>query len=470
MAVTDVDLVVSTIRSSKDPDEARERLKSLALTGLEEFVKRAGRPEAEIQAAKERGDYFLSERQAKAILEMRLSRLTGLEREKLATEYGALCDLIGELEAILASKELLDEVIVTELDEIRERFGDARRTEIVEAEGDISIEDLVPDEEVVVTVSHAGYVKRVPLSEYRAQGRGGKGLRAMDTRDQDFVSWVFVVNAHANVLFLSDKGKAYLKKVYQIPETSRAARGRAVVNLVGMEPDERVAAILPIREFVEDGYLLTCTRRGRVKRTNLNAYENIRQTGIIGVAIGEGDGLLTARIVTPGQHVLIGTSRGMSIRFPVEDVRAMGRDSMGVKGIELREGDFVIGMDIIEEDGDQQVLTVSANGYGKRTRVAEWRTQNRGGKGIIGMDTSERNGALVKLRLVSPDDQLMVITNGGQVIRTRVSEIRETGRNTQGVRVIRLREAEQVVDVEPVAEGEEGEEGELPEPQEPPTN
>ena len=189
-----------------------------------------------------------------------------------------------------------------------------------------------------------------------------------------------------------------------------------------------------------------------------------------GVAVGEGDGLLTARIVTPGQHVLIGTSRGMSIRFPVEDVRAMGRDSMGVKGIELREGDFVIGMDIIEDQSDQQVLTVSANGYGKRTKVAEWRTQNRGGKGIIGMDTSERNGALVKLRLVSPEDQLMVITNGGQVIRTRVSEIRETGRNTQGVRVIRLREAEQVVDVEPVAEGEEGEEGEIPESEEPQAN
>ncbi|MGB7475609.1 MAG: DNA gyrase C-terminal beta-propeller domain-containing protein, partial [Polyangiales bacterium] len=431
------------------------RLMKLPLTGLEEFVKRAGRPEAEIQAAKARGEYFLSERQAKAILEMRLSRLTGLEREKLATEYGSLCDLIGELEAILASKTLLDEVIVNELDEIRERFGDARRTEIVEAEGDISIEDLVPDEEVVVTVSHAGYVKRVPLSEYRAQGRGGKGLRAMDTRDQDFVSWVFVVNAHANVLFLSDKGKAYLKKVYQIPETSRAARGRAVVNLVGMEPDERVAAILPIREFVDDGYLLTCTRGGRVKRTSLSAYANIRQTGIIGVAIGDGDALLAARIVTPAQHVLIGTSRGMSIRFAIEDVRPMGRDSMGVKGVDLREGDLVIGMDIIEDESEQQVLTVSANGYGKRTRVAEWRTQNRGGKGIIAMDTSERNGALVKLRLVSPEDQLMVITNGGQVIRTRVSEIRETGRNTQGVRVIRLRDGEQVVDVEPVAEGEE---------------
>ena len=457
MAVTDVDLVVNTIRSSKDPDEARERLMKLPLTGLEEFVRRAGRPEEEIAAAKQRGEYLLSERQAKAILEMRLSRLTGLEREKLATEYGSLSDLIGELEAILASKELLDEVIVKELDEIRERFGDARRTEIVEAEGDISIEDLVPDEEVVVTISHAGYVKRVPLSEYRAQGRGGKGLRAMDTRDKDFVSWVFVVNAHADVLFLSDKGKAYLKKVYQIPETSRAARGRAVVNLVGMEPDERVAAILPIREFVEDGYLLTCTRRGRVKRTNLSAYANIRQSGIIGVSIGEGDALLAARIVTSGQDVLIGTSHGMTIRFPIEDVRAMGRDSMGVKGIDLREGDFVIGMDIIESETDQQVLTVSANGYGKRTKVGEWRTQGRGGKGIIGMDTSERNGALVKLRLVSPEDQLMVITNGGQVIRTRVSEIRETGRNTQGVRVIRLGDDEQVVDVEPVAEGEDDE-------------
>ncbi len=458
MAVTEVDLVVNTIRASKDPEEARAALMKLPLRGLEEFVRRAGRPDDEVEVAKERGQYFLSERQAKAILEMRLSRLTGLEREKLATEYGNLCDLIRDLQEILGSKQRLDEVIVAELEEIRERFGDARRTEIVEAEGDISIEDLVPDEEVVVTVSHAGYIKRVPLSEYRAQGRGGRGLRAMDTRDKDFVSWVFVVNAHADVLFLSDKGKAYLKKVYQIPETGRAARGRAVVNLVGMDPAERVASILPIREFVEDGYLLTCTRKGRVKRTNLSAYANIRQNGIIGVSIGDGDELLTARIVTPGQGVLIGTSHGMSIRFSIADVRAMGRDSMGVKGIDLRDDDFVVGMDIIEEEGAQQVLTVSANGYGKRTPVAEWRAQNRGGKGIIAMDTSERNGAMVKLRLVFPDDQLMVITNGGQVIRTRVAEIRETGRNTQGVRVIRLGDDEQVVDVEPVAEADEEDE------------
>ncbi len=455
MAVTEVDLVVKTIRESADPDEAKARLMQLPLRGLEEFVRRAGRPEEEIQKARERGDYRLSERQAKAILEMRLSRLTGLEREKLAGEYGELSDLIARLEAILASEKLLLEVIVGELDEVKERYGDERRTEIRDAEGEISIEDLVPDEEVVVTVSHLGYIKRVPLSEYRAQGRGGRGLRAMETRDEDFVSSLFVVNAHAHLLFLTDTGKAYLKRVYEIPETGRAARGRAVVNFVGMEEGERVAAIVPIREFVEDGYLLTCTRKGRVKRTTLSSYQNIRQTGIIGVAIDEGDELLTARVVADGQHVLLGTAMGLSIRFDIEDVRPMGRDSMGVKGIDVDENDRVVGMSVIEDPERQQVLSVSANGYGKRTPVSEWRPQNRGGKGLIAMDTSERNGQLVGLKVVSPDEQVMVITNTGQIIRTSVAEIRETGRNTQGVRVIRLAEGETVVDVEPVAEQEE---------------
>ncbi len=455
MAVTEVDLVVKTIRESADPDEAKARLMKLPLRGLEEFVRRAGRPEEEIERARARGDYLLSERQAKAILEMRLSRLTGLEREKLAAEYGELSETIARLEAILASEKLLLEVIVGELDDVKARYGDARRTEIRDAEGDISIEDLVPDQEVVVTVSHLGYIKRVPLSEYRAQGRGGRGLRAMETRDEDFVSSLFVVNAHAHLLFLSDKGKAYLKRVYEIPETGRAARGRAVVNFVGMEEGERVAAIVPIREFVEDGFLLTCTRKGRVKRTTLSSYENIRQTGIIGVAIDEGDELLTARVVAAGQHVLLGTASGLSIRFDVEDVRPMGRDSMGVKGIDVDESDRVIGMSVIDDPERQQVLSVSANGYGKRTPVAEWRAQNRGGKGLIAMDTSERNGQLVGLKVVSPDEQVMVITNTGQIIRTSVAEIRETGRNTQGVRVIRLAEGETVVDVEPVAEQEE---------------
>jgi DNA gyrase subunit A len=454
MAVTEVDLVIKTIRASRDTDEARAALMKLPLHGLEAFVRRAGRPEDEITEAKARGEYFLSERQAKAILEMRLSRLTGLEHEKLAADFGDLCDTIRRLKGILGSETILMKVIVDELDDIRARYGDDRRTEIVPVEGDISIEDLIVDEDVVVTVSHAGYIKRVPITEYRAQGRGGKGLRAMETRDEDFVEQIFVTNNHAHVLYLSDKGKAYLKKVYEIPQSGRAARGRAIVNFVGMESGERVAAIVPIKEFREGDDLITCTKGGTVKRTSLSAYSNIRATGIIGVALADDDELLAARISNESQQVIIGTAHGMAIRFAVSEVRSVGRDSRGVHGIDLREGDRVIGMDVIGSD-DKQVLCVSANGYGKRTPVSEWRVQGRGGIGMIAMDASDRNGEVVNLSLVSPDDQLMVITNGGQVIRTLVSQIREAGRNTQGVRVIRLSDGERVVDVAPVAERDE---------------
>ncbi len=450
MAITETDLVIKTIRQSPDTDTARAALMQLPLRGLEAFVRRAGRPEEEIEAAKARGEYFLSERQAKAILEMRLARLTGLEGEKLAKEYGTLSDTIARLRAILASESLLMRVISGELTEIRDRYGDARRTEIVPADGDISMEDLVADEEVVVTVSHAGYIKRVPVTEYREQGRGGRGTRGMETREEDFVTKLFVARNHSHILFFSDRGKVYLKKVYEIPAGTRTARGRAIVNFVGMESGEGVAAVVPIREFVEGADLLTCTRNGKVKRTSLDAYSNIRSSGIIGVAIEDGDALLAARIVKNGQHVLIGTAQGMSIRFEVDEVRPTGRDTMGVKGIELREGDRVVGVDVIESD-EQQVLTVSVNGYGKRTALSEWRVQGRGGLGIIAMDMSERNGELVRLCLVRPDDQLMCVTDSGVVIRTRCSEIREVGRNTQGVRVIRLGENERVVDVEPIA-------------------
>lgn len=470
MAVTEVDLVVKTIRASADSDEAREALMKLPLRGLEDFVRRAGRPEDEIATARARGDYYLTERQAKAILDMRLARLTGLEREKLAGEYGVLCETIARLQAILASETLLFEVIIAELEEIRARYGDDRRTEIVQAEGDISIQDLIADDDVIVTVTHAGYIKRVLVSEYREQGRGGKGLRAIETKDEDFVSQIFVANNHAHVLFISDQGKAYLKRVYEIPQAGRAAKGRAVVNFVGMAAEERLAAIVPIKEFVDGAYLLTCSREGKVKRTSLSAYSNIRQSGIIAVGVDEGDALLAARIVSEGQHVLLGTANGMSIRYDVEDVRPTGRDTRGVKGIDLREGDRVIGMDVIE-DSTQQVLTVSANGYGKRTPVDDWRQQGRAGLGIIAMDASERNGSVVKLCLVRPGDHIMVITNGGQIIRTRVDEIRETGRNAQGVRLIRLSDDEKVVDVERVADREEGDDGEvgpLPPPSLPP--
>ena len=453
MAVTEVDLVIKTIRAARDPDQARQDLMALKLSGLETFVTRAGRPQAEIDAAKARGDYYLSERQAKAILEMRLSRLTGLEQEKLAAEYGELCDTITRLKAILASDVELMLVIVRELDEIRERYGDERRTEIVADAADISIQDLVSNEDVVVTVSHAGYIKRVPVSEYRSQVRGGRGKRAMETRDEDFVEQIFIPNNHDHVLYLSDKGIAYLKKVYEIPEANRTSRGRAIVNFVGMDPGDRVAAIVPLKEFKEGDFLLTCTRGGTVKRTSLSQYSNIRQTGIIAVGLAPEDALLSAKVVQDGQDVILGTARGMSIRFKISDVRPMGRDARGVRGIELREGDRVIGMDVIQSD-EQQVLTVSANGYGKRTPISEWKVQGRGGIGIIAMDASERNGEVVNLCLVTPSEQFMCITNGGQIIRTEVSQVREVGRNTQGVRVMSLGESERVVDVAKLAERE----------------
>ncbi len=484
MATTEVDLVVRTIRESKDQEEARTRLMQLPLRGLEDFVRRAGRSDAEIAAAKARGDYFLSERQAKAILEMRLARLTGLEREKLSQEYGQLCDLIGYLESILSSEAKLLDVIVDELKEVREKFGDDRRTEIVAAEGDISMEDLIANEPMAVTVTHGGYVKRVPLTEYRAQGRGGKGTRATDLRDEDFVTSLFVANAHSNLLFLTTGGKAFTKKVYEVPQSSRQARGRHVSNLIGLEKGDSVAAIVPVAEFADDAYLLTCTRGGTVKRTALSAYGNIRQTGIIGVHIEEGDHLLGARLVREDEAVLLGTAAGMSICFDVADVRATGRGTMGVLGIGLRESseakdgvdDRVISMDVIDAEaasllrldrdarapetevriGERlQVLAMSANGYGKRTPITEWKIQNRGGLGLKAIETSARNGALVALRAVRPEDQVMVITDGGQILRTSVAQIREISRNTQGVRIIRVSDEERVVDVEPVAEPEE---------------
>lgn len=466
MAVTAVDLVVNTIRQSRDTDEARERLMKLPLKGLEDFVRRAGRPDSEIETARARGDYFLTEVQAKAILEMRLSRLTGLEREKLATEYGEICDLIVYLEAILGSEARLLEVITEELQEIRDRYADGRRTEIVHAEGDIDIVDLIANEPMVVVISRGGYLKRVPLTEYQAQSRGGKGKKAAKLKEEDFIRWLFVANAHEYVLFLTDLGKCYLKRVYEIPAGSRTSRGRHVNNFVGLDPaQESLASILALEDFArEDAFILTCSIKGKVKRSPLTAYANIRSSGLIAVHINEGDQLLAARLVTEEDEVLLGTAFGQSIRFGVGRVRPTGRASQGVRGMDLGEGDRIIGMDVIESE-DQQVLAISANGYGKRTPIQEFRVQNRGGKGIKAMAASERNGPLVKLRVVRPGEQIMVVTDGGQIIRTHIDQIREAGRNTQGVRVIRVAKGEHVVDVEPLTEEDEVEEDdELPPP------
>ena len=451
MAVTDIDKVIKTIRAAHDTDEARAALMKLPLAGLEEYVRRAGRPEAEIEEAKKRKEYFLSERQAKAILEMRLSRLTGLEIEKLAVEYGELSNTIARLRAILADEKLLFDVIVMELEEIREKYADKRRTEIVATASEIHQEDLIQEEEMVVTISHAGYVKRTSTSDYRAQKRGGKGKIGMEAREEDWVTQLFVASTHAYVFFFSDKGKAYVKKVFEIPQAVRTAKGRAIVNFVGMEPGEKVAAIAFVPKIEAGKFLVTLTRRGQIKKTELLEYENFREKGIIGVKIEGDDQLLSAALTDGTREFIIATRSGMSIRFDEQQVRPTGRATMGVKAIDVADDDAVVGLTVT--DGERvHVLAVCEQGYGKRTDIEEFRKQNRGGKGIILIDASERNGPVVDLKLVKSGDEVMLITDRGQTLRTRIDEIRETGRNAQGVRIMNVEEGERVVALERLAE------------------
>jgi DNA gyrase subunit A len=456
LVTTATDVVIRTIRESADPDEAKEKLMKLPLHGLEEFVRRANRPDAEIEAAKKRGDYFLSDRQAKAILEMRLSRLTGLEQEKLATEYGELAEVIAGLAAILADEALLMEVIEQELVAVRDEYGQKRRTEILDDEAEIQIEDLIQEEKTVVTISHGGYIKRTPLATYRAQKRGGKGNRGMDARDDDFITQLFVCSTHSFVFFFSDRGKVYVKKVYTVPEGARNAKGRAIVNFVGMEPGERVCAITPVDGFNDGLFVTTLTRGGQIKKTAITDYQNYREKGIIGVKITEDDQLLAAAVTEGKSDFLIATRNGKSIRFDEQQVRPMGRAAAGVKAIQLDDDDRVVGFCKTEPER-QQVLTICERGYGKRTPLEEFRAQNRGGKGIILIDASERNGPVVGIALVKPDDQVMLVTDRGQTIRTRISEIRETGRNAQGVRVMHVDEGERVVAIEALGEQDEDE-------------
>jgi DNA gyrase subunit A len=456
MAVTEIDLVIRTIRESRDPEIARAALMQLPLKGLEKFVKRAGRPQTEIDEALKRTPYNLSERQAKAILEMRLSRLTGLETEKLAAEYGELCDTIARLRAILAEPKLLFDVIVMELEEIRAKYADKRRTEIVANEAEINEEDLIQEEDMVVTISHAGYIKRTGTSTYRAQKRGGKGKIGMEARDEDWVTQLFVASTHAYVFFFSDKGKVYVKKVYEIPQAVRTAKGRAIVNFVGMEQGEKVAAIVEVPKIEKGKYVVTLTRRGQIKKTELDEYENFREKGIIGVKIEGDDQLLSAALTDGAREFLIATKLGQSIRFPEEQVRPTGRSTMGVRAIDVADDDQVVGF-IVTETDRHHVLAVCEKGYGKRTLLEEFRVQNRGGKGIILIDASERNGPVIDVKLVKDGDEVMLITDRGQTIRTRVDEIRETGRNAQGVKIMAVDGDERLVALERMAESTEDE-------------
>ncbi|MDP9000285.1 MAG: DNA gyrase subunit A, partial [Myxococcota bacterium] len=473
VAVTELDLVVRTIRDSTDADAARVALMALPLSGLEAFVRRAGRPQSEIDEAKKKQPYGLSERQAKAILEMRLSRLTGLEQEKLATNYSELCEAISRHRAVLASPRLLDDVIVMELEEIRTKYADKRRTEIVDDDAEIQDEDLIQEEDMIVTISHAGYIKRTSPKDYRAQKRGGKGRigagvtggrasippgNGNETRDEDWITQLFVASTHAYVFFFSDKGKVYVKKVYEIPQAGRTSKGRAIVNFIGMEPGEKVQAIALVPKIEKGKFVVTLTKNGQIKKTEVDEYENFREKGIIGVKVDDGDLLLNAALTDGTRDILIATKGGQSIRFPEEQVRPMGRSTHGVKAIDLGESEEVVGL-LVSDPALTHVLAVCGNGYGKRTSMEEFRKQNRGGKGIILIDASERNGPVVGVKLVSDGDEVMLITDRGQTIRTRVDEIRETGRNAQGVKLMTLGEGERIVAVERLAESVDGDEG-----------
>jgi DNA gyrase subunit A len=386
---------------------------------------------------------------------MRLSRLTGLEQEKLADEYGKLCDEIARLRAILADEGLLMDVIVRELEEVKEKHADKRRTEIVEDEAEIQIEDLIQEEDMVVTVSHQGYIKRTALSTYRAQKRGGKGASGMEAQEDDFVNQLFIASTHSYVFFFSDRGKVYVKKVFEIPQAARSAKGRAIVNFIGIDEGELVTAITPVAEIRDGLYVITLTRGGIIKKTSLLEYRNFREKGIMGVKIADEDQLLTAALTDGERELLIATKQGQSIRFDEKQVRAMGRVSTGVKAIALEPGDEVVGLAVTEPDRTQ-VLAICERGYGKRTPLDEYRAQNRGGKGIILIDAGERNGPVVGIALVRLGDEVMLITDRGQTLRTQIDEIRETGRSAQGVKVMNVAEDERVVAFESLGESRAG--------------
>jgi DNA gyrase subunit A len=418
IAIDHLDEVIALIRKSKNPAEAK-----IQLMGRFEF----------------------SETQAQAILEMRLQRLTNLEREKIQQEYREILKTIERLKGILASEALILNIIREELTELKKKFGNPRRTEIIEDTTEIKLEDLIVEEDMVVTISHTGYIKRNPVSLYRSQHRGGKGITGMETKEDDFVEHLFVASTHDYFLFLTNQGRLYWLKVHEIPQAGRQARGKAMVNLLNLQPQEKVATILPVRTFEEGKFIFMVTRKGLVKKTDLMAFSRPRSGGIIATTIVEGDEVIAAELTKGKQDIFLGTRSGLSIRFHEGEVRGMGRLAQGVRGIHLKEDDWVVGTAVLAQEGT--LLTVTENGFGKRTRTEEYRKQARGGKGIITMKTTERKGAVVGVLPVTDEDDLMIITDGGKIIRLRVKDLSIIGRNTQGVRLINLDEQEKLVGV-----------------------
>ena len=428
IALENLDEVIQIIKASANSPEAKERL-----------IAR----------------FLFSDIQAQAILDMRLHRLTGLERDKIISEYNEILALIKRLKEILASEVEILNIIKGELTEIRERYADKRRTEIIEKKGELSLEDLIVEEDMVVTVSHSGYIKRNAVSLYRAQRRGGKGKTGMRPKEEDFVELLFIASTHSYILVFTDKGKVYWLKVHEIPQGGRASRGKAIVNLLQIAADENVTSILPVKEFSQNRFIVTATRNGVIKKTDLMAYSNPRAGGIIALTIDEGDCLVSTRLTDGHMDILLASRDGKSIRFPEKNARPMGRTSRGVRGMMLEGDDRIIGMEVVTEATAATLVTITENGFGKRTSLDEYRLQSRGGKGIITIKTSERNGKVVDIKLVDEESDLMFITDRGKVLRTRVGALSIIGRNTQGVRLMVLEPTERIVAVARLAEKDE---------------
>ena len=425
-AIEQIDAIIATIKASKTPKEAKERL-------IERFA--------------------LSEEQAQAILDMRLHRLTNLEQRKIVEEYEETIKLINQLKALLASERLMLNLIKEELISIRDAYGDKRQTEIVDVAPEIRIEDLIAEEDMVVTITHTGYIKRNPISLYRSQHRGGKGKVGINVKEEDFVEDLFIASTHHYILFFTDAGKIHWMKVHEVPQAGRLTRGKAIVNLLNLSPQEKVTTILPLKDFAKGKFITFVTKQGIIKKTALEAYSNPRVGGIIAIHLDEGDELISAKLTDSQQHLFLGTKMGKAIYFPETQIREIGRTARGIRGIKISKGDEVVGMEVVFPH--TQILTVTANGYGKRTQVSEYRVQNRGGSGVFTVKKTQKTGAVVAIKTVTDEDELMIISDQGKIIRLRSVDIPTQGRATQGVRLITIEEKERVVAVAKLAEKEE---------------
>jgi len=443
LAQSDIDAIIKIIRQSPDVPSAKRALMEKPLRLMEHATLKQLLP-ADFLAEKSSNDQFLTGPQADAILAMQLQRLTGLEVEKLAKEFAALCEEIAGYEAILAQEQLVLDIIREDLYEMKEKYGNPRRTEIVGELTEFNIEDLIAEEEVVVTISHDGYIKRMPIDTYRRQGRGGRGVIGSDTKQDDFIEHLFIAGTHDYLCCFTNRGRCYWQRVYDIPSLSRQSRGRSIANLLRLLKEEKIAEILPVRNF-DDRMLVMATQNGIVKKSILSAFGNVRRNGINAISLDPGDDVIGARITSGDDEIILGTHDGMAIRFNEKDVRPMGRTARGVKGIALRSGDQVVDMVVARLGGS--LLTVCENGFGKRTDLNDYRQQRRGGLGLINIKTTERNGRVVALKAVNPDDDLMLISGNGILIRTGLGQTRDIGRNTQGVKLIRLDAGDKLVAV-----------------------